>query len=77
MNAEYIRTMSHDELLPMVRAELEGSGLWKPEYETSAREWFVQTVDLMRQRFHTLKDFSAQGRAYFADELTPAVHGGD
>ena len=72
MNAEYIRTMSHDDLLPMVSAELEASGLWKPEYETSRREWFVQTVDLMRQRFHTLKDFSAQGRAYFADELTPA-----
>jgi glutamyl-tRNA synthetase len=70
MNAEYIRTMPHDELLPMVRAELEASGLWKPEYETSEQAWFVQTVDLIRQRFHTLKDFSAQGRAYFADELT-------
>ena len=26
-------------------------------------------VDLIRQRFHTLKDFSSQGRAYFSDDF--------
>jgi glutamyl-tRNA synthetase len=31
--------------------------------------WFERTVDLIRQRFHTLKDFSGQGRAYFADDF--------
>ncbi|HKP72828.1 MAG TPA: glutamate--tRNA ligase [Pyrinomonadaceae bacterium] len=69
MNAEYIRTLPVAELTPMVRAELEAAGLWKPEYETTAREWFERTVEVIRQRFHTLKDFSAQGRAYFADEF--------
>ena len=34
-----------------------------------ASQWFATTVDVIRQRFHTLKDFSAQGRAYFADEF--------
>ncbi|MEJ7711333.1 MAG: hypothetical protein WKF84_16090 [Pyrinomonadaceae bacterium] len=28
------------------------------------------TLELIRQRFFTLKDFSDQGRAYFADEFT-------
>ena len=29
----------------------------------------IRTLDLIRQRFHTLKDFSAQGRAYFSDDF--------
>jgi glutamyl-tRNA synthetase len=69
MNAEYIRTLPVDELMPLIRAELQSSGLWIPEYETSQSEWFKRTVDLIRQRFHTLKDFSDQGRAYFSEEF--------
>ena len=69
MNAENIRTMSLDELLPMVKAELRANKLWREEYEDDDREWFTTTVDLIRQRFHKLKDFSAQGRAYFSDDF--------
>ncbi len=70
MNAEYIRTMPLEELLPMVRAELEASGLWQAKYEEGeGRAWLEKTIDLIRQRFYTLKDFSGQGRAYFADEF--------
>ncbi|MDQ3819211.1 MAG: glutamate--tRNA ligase [Acidobacteriota bacterium] len=69
MNAEYIRTMPLAELFPMVKAELRSSKLWRDEYEEDERGWFEKTVDLIRQRFHTLKDFSAQGRAYFSDDF--------
>ena len=69
MNAEYIRTMPLAELAPMVKAELRASKLWREEYEEDERAWFEKTVDLIRQRFHTLKDFSAQGRAYFSDDF--------
>jgi glutamyl-tRNA synthetase len=69
MNAEYIRTLPLAELLPMVRAEFESAGLWRADYETTERDWFAKTVDLIRQRFYTLKDFSGQGRAYFADDF--------
>jgi glutamyl-tRNA synthetase len=69
MNAEYIRTMPVRELAVMVRAELEAAGLWKPEYETGERAWFERAIEIIRQRFHTLKDFSGQGRAYFADDF--------
>jgi glutamyl-tRNA synthetase len=57
------------ELLPMVKAELRANKLWREEYEDEDRGWFERTVDLIRQRFHTLKDFSAQGRAYFSDDF--------
>lgn len=68
MNAEYIRTMPLAELTPFVKAELRSEKLWRDEYEDDEREWFEQTVDLIRQRFFTLKDFSHQGRAFFSED---------
>ncbi|HEX8098236.1 MAG TPA: glutamate--tRNA ligase [Pyrinomonadaceae bacterium] len=69
MNAEYIRTMPLPELLPLVKEELRAGKLWKEEYEEDERPWLERTLDLIRQRFFTLKDFSAQGRAYFSDDF--------
>ncbi len=70
INAEYIRHhMTSEELFPMVKAELRANKLWREEYDDDDREWFVKTLDLIRQRYHTLKDFSAQGRAYFSDDF--------
>ena len=69
MNAEYIRTMPLDKLLPMVKAELRANKLWREEYDDDDSAWFRKTVDLIRQRYFTLKDFSEQGRAYFSDDF--------
>ncbi|MCA1850637.1 MAG: glutamate--tRNA ligase, partial [Acidobacteria bacterium] len=69
MNAEYIRTMPLAELLPMVEEELRTTGLWRPEYSGEERGWLEKAIDLIRQRYFTLKDFSSQGRAYFADDF--------
>jgi glutamyl-tRNA synthetase len=69
MNAEYIRTMPLDELIPMVKTELRANKLWREEYDDDDREWFARTMDLIRQRFFTLKDFSSQGRAYFSSDF--------
>lgn len=69
MNAEYIRAMPLAELLPLVKAELKSVKLWREEYEDDDREWFEQTIDLIRGRFFTLQDFSAQGRAFFSEDF--------
>lgn len=69
MNAEYIRTMPLDELVPLVREELRSAKLWREEYSTDERDWLTRALDLIRQRFFTLKDFSSQGRAYFSDDF--------
>ena len=69
MNAEYIRTMPLQELLPRVKAELRTEKLWREEYDEDEREWFEKALDLIRQRFFTLKDFSLQGRAYFSEDF--------
>ena len=69
MNAEYIRTMPLADLLPFVKAELKSAKLWRDEYEDDDRAWFETAVDLIRQRFFTLKDFSGQGRAFFSEDF--------
>ncbi|MDQ1728519.1 MAG: nondiscriminating glutamyl-tRNA synthetase [Pyrinomonadaceae bacterium] len=69
MNAEYIRTMPVADLLPLVKAELRAAKLWREEYDDDDREWLAKTLDLIRQRFFTVKDFSEQGRAYFSDDF--------
>lgn len=69
MNAEYIRTMPLAELLPFVKQEMKSAKLWRDEYEDDDRTWFENTVDLIRERFFTLKDFSTQGRAYFSEDF--------
>jgi len=69
MNAEYIRTMPLAELIPMIKAELRSERLWREEYDEDERELFERTIDLVRQRFFTLKDFASQGRAYFSEDF--------
>ena len=76
MNAEYIRTMPLDDLLPFVKTELKSAKLWREEYDEDSpiqegsfdRQWYERTIDLIRHRFFTLKDFSSQGRAYFSED---------
>ena len=69
MNAEYIRSMPLDELLPLVKAELKSAKLWREEFIDDDRAWYENTIDLIRHRFFTLKDFSQQGRAYFSEDF--------
>ncbi len=69
MNAEYIRTMPIEQLKPFVREELSEAKLWREEYDGVDAAWFDSTIDLIRERFYTLKDFSEQGRAFFSEDF--------
>jgi glutamyl-tRNA synthetase len=68
MNEHYLRTMDLTELGDMVRKELEAAGLWDADYATIKKQWYLDTLGLIRDRFHTLKDFVTAGRAYFDDQ---------
>ncbi len=69
INAHYLRTMPVDELYEYVKEDFIKSNLWRKEYEDEKKEWFLSTIDLIRSRFHTIKDFARYGRAYFADDF--------
>ena len=66
LNAQHLRSMPIDELMPLVRQRLEKESLNIPEDE----EWFKRTVDLIRARCFTVDDFIIRGRAYFSDDFS-------
>jgi glutamyl-tRNA synthetase len=68
INAHYLRTMPLEELEPLVRKELKAATLWDDSYSGAKKEWFRDTINLIRSRFHTLKDFTDAGRAYFSND---------
>lgn len=68
INAHYVRNLPVEEIEPYVKAELKKEGIWDPEYQGRKREWFLNTVDLIRTRFSITTDFVTLGRAYFSDD---------
>lgn len=70
INARYMSMMPLGELIPYVRDELKASGLWDEAYAGQKKQWFESVVELIRTRLHTIKDFSTQGRPYFAEDFT-------
>jgi len=69
INEHYLRTMDIAEIGDMAQKVLEKEGLWDPAYAEEKRQWYLQTLDLIRDRFHTLNDFATLGRAYFSDDF--------
>ncbi|MGH9802086.1 MAG: glutamate--tRNA ligase, partial [Blastocatellia bacterium] len=70
MNFEYIKTWPPEKLLPLIKPELQKAGLWRDEYETERRAWYLRTINLVRERARTLPDFAAHGRPYFVDDIS-------
>ncbi len=68
INEHYLRTMDIDELGLLVKKELIAENLWDEAYAGERKQWYHHTLELIRDRFHTLKDFTSLGRAYFADD---------
>jgi glutamyl-tRNA synthetase len=69
MNGEYIKGMPLGELGAMLSHHLRAAGLWRDEYDSHRRDWYLKTIDLLRARYRTLVDFCGRGRPYFADDF--------
>ncbi len=68
INAWWLRNLPIEEIADMVKPDFQAQGIWEPAYEGEKRDWFLETIDMIRSRFHTLKDFATLGRAYFTDD---------
>ncbi len=68
MNEHYLRSMPIAEIAPLVAAKLKEAGLWQDAYDNEKKDWFNETLKLIRDRFHTINDFATLGRPYFADD---------
>ena len=67
-NAEYIRAYPADKLLPLIREEWHKAGL---EPALTDRDWLLTTINLLKPRARSLKDFAASFRAFFTDTFQP------
>ncbi|MCI5222470.1 MAG: glutamate--tRNA ligase, partial [Candidatus Electrothrix sp. AR4] len=70
MNEQYLRSMDIGELAELVKQDFIEQGIWDDTYAGEQKDWFFSTLDLIRDRFHTVRDFATLGRAYFADDYT-------
>src|SRR6266571_800463 len=65
-NTEYIRAYSAERLLPLVQEEWEKAGV---EVLEKDRNWLLSTIELLKPRARSLKDFAGSFRAFFSDEF--------
>lgn len=66
-NAEYIRAYPAERLLPLIEEEWKKAG---PCIEHD-RDWLLSTIELLKPRARSLKDFAGSFRAFFSDEFDP------
>jgi glutamyl-tRNA synthetase len=67
-NAEYIRAYSAEKLLPLIEEEWTKAGLNPARHE---RDWLLSTIELLKPRARSLKDFAGSFRAFFVDDFDP------
>jgi glutamyl-tRNA synthetase len=67
-NGEYIRAYPAEKLLPLIEQEWKRAGVTP---ERTDRVWLLSTVDLLKTRARSLKDFSTSFRAFFTDSFQP------
>src|SRR5258708_136775 len=65
-NTEYIRAYSAERLLPLLEEEWKRAGLTLPLREQA---WMFATIDLLKSRARSLKDFAGSFRAFFVDDF--------
>ncbi|MGD8396922.1 MAG: glutamate--tRNA ligase [Candidatus Eiseniibacteriota bacterium] len=67
MNAQYIRRMDLERLEREVEPWLRAAGLWQEGWRDAERDWLRRTLEALRERAFTMRDFALRGRPYFAD----------
>ncbi|MEA1867165.1 MAG: glutamate--tRNA ligase family protein, partial [Thermodesulfobacteriota bacterium] len=69
INSHFLRTLPIEEIAGPVKEDFVTEGIWDPTYDDEKRQWFLSTLDLIRSRFYTFKDFAKQGKAYFSEDF--------
>ena len=67
-NTEYIRAYPAEKLLPLIQEEWHKAGL---EPAHTDPDWLLATINLLKPRARSLKDFATSFRAYFTDTFQP------
>lgn len=65
-NTEYIRAYPAERLLPLIEEEWKRAGFAAATHDPG---WLLATIDLLKPRARSLKDFAGSFRAFFSDEF--------
>lgn len=65
-NTEHIRAYPAERLLPLIEEEWKRAGINAEHHD---RAWLLSTIDLLKPRARSLKDFAGSFRAFFTDEF--------
>ena len=65
-NTEYIRAYPAEHLLPLIEEEWKRTGLQPRAHD---RTWLLATIDLLKPRARSLKDFAGSFRAFFTNDF--------
>jgi glutamyl-tRNA synthetase len=65
-NTEYIRAYSAERLLPLIEEEWRRTGMVEVAHEPA---WLLSTIDLVKPKARSLKDFAGSFRAFFTDHF--------
>jgi glutamyl/glutaminyl-tRNA synthetase len=69
MNGRLISSMSAEELIPAVKQEMVGAGLWEEDFEGERKAWFGKLVGLLKERSRTIRAFPKAAKPFLADEV--------
>jgi glutamyl-tRNA synthetase len=75
MNQQHIQRLSREELVSRLERAVRDAGLWRDEFGTTRREWFMAVAELYRPRIRRLDQFVDEARPLLGDtvEYDPAA----
>lgn len=69
VNGQHLRTIDVEDLAHYIEKHLLAEDMWNPDFVGEGRDRMIATVDMLRTRYVTLRDFIEKGAAYFSDEF--------
>jgi glutamyl-tRNA synthetase len=68
-NGQYLARLAPEELVRLVRPQLEAAGLWNAACESTRREWLHRVLRLVLPRVRRLPEFVEQARPFLDDAV--------
>ena len=69
LNKQYLSTLSAEALFASARETLQKEGLYRDEFDSTRRSYFLSVIDLIKSRVNSIHDFAEYGLPFFTDEF--------
>ena len=70
VNQQHIQRLPDDELARRLEPWLKVEGLWRNEFTTTKRDWFLALVSLFKPRIRKLDQFIVEARPLLVDDIS-------